>query len=523
MFQSSKNQTLKNLIVSLGVAGTAATALAEPSHMVMTTDADKLYRVNVEVGELYEVGRFSGDADIVDLAYLRDRLYGISNDTLYVIDADTAQATEIDSLDESVSALAGKGDYLFTVSGNVLYRINPDSAALIEVGQLSDDIQSCGDLVFGPDGSLYASVVTSDAPRVSSLAIVDIEDGEAEIIGSTNYSEVSGLTFHGDDLIGTSAYGYILEINPNSAATTFLHYDGSWFQGLTTTPIIDAPVSGHLITTETGLFHHDFNLEHTTELLDLRGSIEDLEDAAVVGETILLIGDGALYEADLEGGEIEMISQTDDPLTALVATEDKLYAMSEEDFFEIDTETFAVTEVGELGDDFEGEGDLLVDTDGRILATVMNRSGSGSWLVEINPNTGTAEAIGATGIDDIEGLTFHRNGVIGLTEAGRIASINTNNANAVPEGYMDLAGITGIGSVIPTSTDDSSNDDDNSNDNDNPNDNNPGDNNPPGNDSTDNLPTSNQTSQGSSSGGPIGGVMIALLTLIFGSRLRNKN
>jgi hypothetical protein len=93
-------------------------------------------------------------------------------------------------------------------------------AASVPVGEFGSGLVSAGDLVFAPDGKLYATLaeVPDQSADENFFAEIDIETGAATIISNLNgFDEVWGLVFSRGELYGlTSLPGRLLRIDPTS-------------------------------------------------------------------------------------------------------------------------------------------------------------------------------------------------------------------------------------------------------------------------------------------------------------------
>jgi len=78
-------------------------------------------------------------------------------------------------------------------------------------------LRSSGDMAFGPDGTLYATVHKG---RWNYLATIDVDTGQATVLGDIGYSAVYGLVFLDGKLYGTTADQNLIEINQTTGQGT---------------------------------------------------------------------------------------------------------------------------------------------------------------------------------------------------------------------------------------------------------------------------------------------------------------
>lgn len=151
-------------------------------------------------------------------------LYRLGRDGRAVLDWKLRGFTAINGL-----AVAPNGRiYGSTASGWLVFvdslGVEPGVAASVPVGEFGSGLVSAGDLVFDPDGKLYATL--AELPDQSAdenfFAEIDLETGAATIISNLNgFDEVWGLVFSRGELYGlTSLPGRLLKIDPVSGDAT---------------------------------------------------------------------------------------------------------------------------------------------------------------------------------------------------------------------------------------------------------------------------------------------------------------
>lgn len=205
--------------------------------MTSVASAAQMLWVGDEHGNLGAVDTASGDVQIVgnmgtamtDIAFdNHGNLYGISFDSLFRIDATTAQATLVGQHDLGTGAknsLVFGADGTLYAAGDALYSLDVSTGASSLLGNGGMGYASSGDLAF-VDGELYLSA----AGVSDNLMRLDVATGAATLIGGLGYSTVYGLaTDLENNLFGLSGTSVLSVDTISGAASFILDYAG---QGL---------------------------------------------------------------------------------------------------------------------------------------------------------------------------------------------------------------------------------------------------------------------------------------------------
>jgi hypothetical protein len=188
--------------------------------------------IATDIGKIIEEG--SGlEPALSDLAVTPGGLlFGCSYDTLYLINKQTAQATPIGPLGVGwVNALAfNKTEgflYGATRDGKVL-NINPnkpqDTAVLF---QLPSGYGSSGDMVFSPDGTLYATLKL-EGQEDDIIAVIDLDGRNIQPLNEgSGAGNIFGLSYFNGELYGLTAAkepenGAIWRINLTTGEANFI-------------------------------------------------------------------------------------------------------------------------------------------------------------------------------------------------------------------------------------------------------------------------------------------------------------
>jgi hypothetical protein len=120
--------------------------------------------------------------------------------------------------------------------------------------------------------------------------------------------------------------------------------------------------------------------------------------------------------------------------------------------YRIDPVTGAQTWLGYYGNERSSSGDL-VSIEGATYATVLDLTDSSDVLVKVDPSTGAATEIGATGTTDIWGLGYWDGKLFGFTASNGIVDIDIGTGKATPIPGTDSFSFWGAGVITnaPTS------------------------------------------------------------------------
>ncbi len=190
-------------------------------------DSYSLY--SIDSNSLYET--FMGDigfGNVTDIAFNQSgELYGCTYGSLLRIDPNTGAGTLIGSIGFETNALAFDNNgklYGATIYGEFI-SINVVTGSGTYIGSFGGDLRSSGDLIFSPDGRLYATVKYSYSNTYDFLAVINKSNGIASIIGNIGYNYVYGLAFDKkNNLYGFTDDYELLSVNTSTGIGTFLGY-----------------------------------------------------------------------------------------------------------------------------------------------------------------------------------------------------------------------------------------------------------------------------------------------------------
>ncbi len=188
----------------------------------LSTSRGGLYQYDINQGTTTYIGRTG--PGMTDIAMASNRLYGITFSAFYSIDVNTGHSSLIRNVGWlGLNALVGSpdGSNLYTASYSGQFGQLSDTGQYSLIGSLGSyegrALRSSGDMAFGADGTLYATVNNG---RGDYLATIDVDTGQATVLGDIGYSAVYGLVFLDGTLYGTTADQNLIEINQTTGQGT---------------------------------------------------------------------------------------------------------------------------------------------------------------------------------------------------------------------------------------------------------------------------------------------------------------
>lgn len=213
---------------------------------VFAHSASHLYRIDPDSLDVELVGPFvwpSLTDQMTDIAIDEGgTMIGISFDRVYQIDPDSAACTYLADLDRSFNGLSfvprpGPGGDLLLAAAldGAVYELDPMTGNSTPRGNYGGGMGSSGDLV-SVDGFGTAATVTVTAGGADRLALVDVQDGAAQLVGDTGVSDIWGLGYWADKVFGFASDGRFVLIDiATGEATTIEQSDIEWWgAGVTT-------------------------------------------------------------------------------------------------------------------------------------------------------------------------------------------------------------------------------------------------------------------------------------------------
>ncbi len=197
----------------------------------ISTNWGGLYQYDIKQGTTTYIGKTSTGRmpqELTDIAMSSGKLYGVDTSALYSVDVNNGQLSVIRRLGYlQLNALVGdpNGSDLYTASDSGQFGRLSDTGQYSLIGNLGSykgqTLRSSGDLVFGPDGTLYATVYKNKSGE-DYLATIDVKTGQATVLGEVRDKSVYGLVFLDGKLYGTTADHDLIEIDQNTGRGTYV-------------------------------------------------------------------------------------------------------------------------------------------------------------------------------------------------------------------------------------------------------------------------------------------------------------
>jgi len=222
---------------------------------VYAHSSSSLYRVDPDTLIVSEVAPFqwpSGIDTMTDIAIDKDgNMYGISFDSVYAVNKDTAECTFLAGLTEQFNGLSfvpadtpdpsDEEILIGAANSGTVYQVDPATGETTQIGAYGNGWGSSGDIV-SVRGHTYATVV-EDLSATDKLARIDPANGfQAEIIGDTGFQDIWGVGYWGDKVYGFTENSkfVLIDVDTGSATeieTSTVHW---WGAGVTTSaPVIE--------------------------------------------------------------------------------------------------------------------------------------------------------------------------------------------------------------------------------------------------------------------------------------------
>ncbi|QGP90648.1 hypothetical protein GKZ92_23360 (plasmid) [Gordonia sp. 135] len=171
--------------------------------------------VDPTTGEATEMS--SVNVSLTDIAFVGDQLYGISFTTLYKLDPASGKTEPIAELEAGgANSLISDGKILYaaTLHGDLL-TIDPEKG-VTKSTSMGSEVTSSGDLVI-TEGTSALMTATGDDGDV--LMSVDLASGQARVIGPLGVSQVYGLGIVDGELLAITEGGDILTVDAETGTS----------------------------------------------------------------------------------------------------------------------------------------------------------------------------------------------------------------------------------------------------------------------------------------------------------------
>lgn len=206
-------------VFSIAVAGASLSFITSGSAQAtsfLSTNTGQVGTVDSATGTF---NALATGVTFTDLALSSDNnLFGITFSQLFSIDTDNGSSSLIGNLGESMNALGfTSSNDLYGTGGSGFYQIDSATGVATSIANISG-FASSGDLVFDAVNDRF--LATSSAGSSDSLFSIAL-DGTATELGSIGFSNVYGLSFENDILLGYTADRQQITIDVATGAGTF--------------------------------------------------------------------------------------------------------------------------------------------------------------------------------------------------------------------------------------------------------------------------------------------------------------
>jgi len=215
---------------------------------VYAHSSSQLYKIDPDTLSVTLVGPFqwpAGSDQMTDIALDQaGNMVGISFDTVYAVNKDTAACTRLASLDRSFNGLSfipgeelGTGQEILVgaATDGSVYQIDKTTGASSSLGNYGGGLASSGDIVSVKGFGTVATVAKSSG-GTDWLARIDATTGVATLIGDTHVDDIWGLGFWKNQVFGFTAGNQFVLVDVHTGAATLVETGNVswWGAGVTT-------------------------------------------------------------------------------------------------------------------------------------------------------------------------------------------------------------------------------------------------------------------------------------------------
>ena len=157
------------------------------------------------------------DYEITDIAFLDDTLYAITFSDLIEFDLDNSRTyPPIYTGFMSMNALVGFNGSLFVSSNGDFAKLNPKTGVRQVISLLPDGFSTSGDLAVNDNEEIIWATVKSPVLENDYLMEIEPNTGKSQIVGNIGFTNVWGLEYYRNQLIGFTQAGEQLIIDPST-------------------------------------------------------------------------------------------------------------------------------------------------------------------------------------------------------------------------------------------------------------------------------------------------------------------
>ena len=208
------------------------------------------------------------------------------------------------------------------------------------------------------------------------------------------------------------------------------------------------------------LFLADFDLNSKIAVFDYTRTNSELfvetdlqiTDIAYLNDKIYAITFNDIFEIDVSTGELKKFNSLSSQIhrmNGLTAYKNKLYIISVGgDFASMDPVSGQLKRISLLPEGWSSSGDLAVDPiDRRLWASVGSPILTTDHLIKLDPVTGAANMIGNIGYKNVWCIEYYRNQLIGFTNIGEKLLINPETGEGFVIDTINIQNIAGVAAM----------------------------------------------------------------------------
>jgi hypothetical protein len=190
-----------------------------------------LATLDFDTGDVKSIG--STGLQLTDIGFLDGQLYGVTFTELVSLDKTTGSSSMVGSMGVSgVNALVGRDGMLYGMSTTGEYfTIDPVTGSASIIKTIGSGAGSSGDLVFNYDGTILWGTVIMPGFNSDQLIKIDTVTNNVEFVGDIGFSAVYGLAYLRGQLLGLTAAGEFIIIDPNSGKGTLVENTDAFSAG----------------------------------------------------------------------------------------------------------------------------------------------------------------------------------------------------------------------------------------------------------------------------------------------------
>ncbi|MFN6000562.1 MAG: beta strand repeat-containing protein, partial [Dolichospermum sp.] len=388
----------------------------------------------------------NGNPNFFDIAYDGSSLWGItSGGVLYKINVTTGTRTSIGSAGAFINGLDfDNTGNLYGTGGNGFYAINKTTGAATLQATLPG-VSSSGDIVWNGT-SFYETSPSGTGDILYSVSTA----GVVTSIGSTGFNGVYGLAYDGRTLLGYTANNQQIQINTTT---------GAGFNPIPLTGYASGFSSGGAASIPHYTFVNSYATGEIGRVNTLTGAFTAIPSDTVNGDPLFfdiaydgssvwgITGGGVLYKVNVSTGTRTSIGSAGAFINALgFDNAGNLYGTGNSSFYLINKTTGAATFQATLPG-IVSSGDIVWNGNDFYGTSI-----GGDILYSVS-TAGVVTSIGSTGFNNVYGLAYDGQNLLGYTANNQQIQINTTTGagfNPIPlTGYISGFTTGGAASICP--------------------------------------------------------------------------